>query len=123
MEREKSWQQITNTGRSISQGWQDLARKYGLPLELGGLSALKNFSIPLENGLKYKTLITQEMLKQGFLASNTVYSCIDHTDQVVTEYFEKLDPILALIAECEDDRAIDDLLEGPVCQSGFRRLN
>ena len=123
MEREKSWQQITNTGRSISQGWQDLARKYGLPLELGGLSALKNFSIPLENGLKYKTLITQEMLKQGFLASNTVYSCIDHTDQVVTEYFEKLDPIFALIAECEDDRAIDDLLEGPVCQSGFRRLN
>ena len=123
MEREKSWQQITNTGRSISQGWQDLARKYGLPLELGGLSALKNFSIPLENGLKYKTLVTQEMLKQGFLASNTVYSCIDHTDQVVTEYFEKLDPILALIAECEDDRTIDDLLEGPVCQSGFRRLN
>ena len=123
MEREKSWQQITNTGRSISQGWQDLARKYGLPLELGGLSALKNFSIPLKNGLKYKTLITQEMLKQGFLASNTVYSCIDHTDQVVTEYFEKLDPIFALIAECEDDRAIDDLLEGPVCQSEFRRLN
>jgi glutamate-1-semialdehyde 2,1-aminomutase len=123
MEREKSWESITQTGRSIGERWQALARKHDLPLELSGLPALIGFSLPLANMRKYKTLITQEMLKRGFLATNEVYVCTAHTPAVVEEYFAALDPLFALIRQCESGRAVDDLLEGPVCHERFKRLN
>ena len=73
--------------------------------------------------LKYKTLITQEMLKKGYLAGTSIYPCTEHTPELVDRYFEALDPVFALIRECEDGRPVDALLEGPVAHSGFRRLN
>jgi glutamate-1-semialdehyde 2,1-aminomutase len=123
MEREKSWESITQTGRAIGERWQALARKHDLPLELSGLPALIGFSLPLSNMRKYKTLITQEMLKKGFLATNEVYVCTEHTPSVVEEYFAALDPLFALIRQCESGRPVDELLEGPVCHERFKRLN
>ena len=123
MEREKSWERITQTGRAIGERWQALARKHELPIQLNGLPALIGFSFPVPDMLKYKTLITQEMLKKGFLAATSVYACTEHTSAVVDQYFEALDPIFALIRECESGKSVDDLLEGPVCHAGFKRLN
>ena len=100
-----------------------MAEKHGLNIEVGGLPALTSFTISGADWLKYKTLITQEMLKQGVLASNAVYVCTEHSAAVLDEYFEKLDPIFSLIRECRDGKSIDGLLEGPVCHAGFKRLN
>ena len=123
MEREKSWEQITNIGNSIRERWKLLAKKYELPLEINGLPALTGFSFSLEDMLKYKTLIAQEMLKKGFLAATSVYICTEHKQPIVDDYFEALDPVFALIKECEEGKLIDELLEGPICHSGFKRLN
>jgi len=123
MEREKSWEKITNTGKDIGKRWQALAEKYELPIEIGGLPALVNFNIPIDNWMKYKTFIAQEMLKKGFLAANSVYVCTEHTEQVVDAYFERLDPVFSTIADCESGVNVDELLEGPVCHAGFKRLN
>jgi glutamate-1-semialdehyde 2,1-aminomutase len=123
MEREKSWDQITKTGKEIGKRWKELAQKHDLPLEISGLPALVRFSIPVENWLKYKTFITQEMLKQRFLAANSVYVCTEHTESIIDEYFEKLNPIFSRIAECEEGRDINKILDGPVCHAGFKRLN
>ncbi len=123
MEREKSWETITATGREIGRRWQALAVKYDLPIQVTGLPALISFTIPVDNMLKYKTYITQEMLKRGYLAATSVYVCTEHTPAIVDRYFEEFDPIFATIRECEDGRSIDALLEGPVCHAGFKRLN
>ena len=123
MEREKSWEKITSTGKTIGKRWQALAEKYELPIEIGGLPALVNFSIPVGDWLKYKTFITQELLKKGFLAANSVYVCTEHINAIIDKYFEHLDSVFETISECEDGRNIDDLLEGPVCHTGFKRLN
>lgn len=123
MEREKSWEIITNTGRDIGKRWEELAHKHDLPIQINGLLALISFTFPLNDVLKYKTLITQEMLKKGYLAANSVYVCTEHTPEIIGGYFEELDPIFGLIKECEKGKAIDELLEGPVCHSGFKRLN
>ena len=123
MEREKSWEQITRTGSQIGKRWQELANKHDLPIEIRGLPSLVNFSILVEKWLKYKTFITQEMLKCGFLASNSVYVCTEHTSAIIDEYFEQLEPVFTTISECEAGRSIDELLEGPVCHAGFKRLN
>ena len=123
MERIKSWDIITQTGLNIRQGWQKLADKHGLKINHWGLAALTGFTFQSDNALAYKTLITQEMLGKGYLASNSVYACIDHTPEVVAGFFEALDPIFALIKECEEGRDVMTLLKGPVCHGGFKRLN
>ena len=58
MERERSWEQITETGKQIGLRWQKLGKAHGLPIEVGGLHAFINFSIRSSNWLHYKTLIT-----------------------------------------------------------------
>lgn len=123
MERERSWERITETGRAIGTRWQEMARRHGLTIQLNGLPALIAFSFPVRDMQKYRTLITQEMLKSGYLAANLVYVCTQHTPEVVDRYFDALDPVFGLVAACErGERKVDDLLEGPVCHSGFKRL-
>lgn len=123
MEREKSWEKITQTGREITAGWQELAKKHELSIATSGLPALTGFSFISPNALPYKTLITQEMLAKGYLAGTSVYVCTEHTPNVVAGFFEALDPVFALIKECEQGRDVLGLLKGPVCHAGFTRLN
>jgi len=123
MEKNKSWEYITSQGKKIRNGWKNLANEYDLDIDFWGLDALTGFSFSSKNSLKYKTYITQEMLKNKFLASNSVYVCTEHTDEIIENYFELLQPIFKVISECEDGKDIDGLLESPVCHSGFKRLN
>ena len=63
------------------------------------------------------------MLKKGYLASTCCYVSLAHTPDVIEPYFDALHTVFALIAECEDGRPVHELLEGPVCHGGFKRLN
>lgn len=124
MEREKSWETITGIGLNVTGRWQELAVSYGLKIETSGLPALAGFSFTGPNALIYKTLLTQQMLDQGFLATTLLYACTAHTPELLERYFNALGPVFKLIAECDAGRqdAIA-LLRGPVCHGGFKRLN
>ena len=63
------------------------------------------------------------MLKKGYLASNLIFVSTQHSSNIIDEYFGHLEEIFKLIRECEDGRDIGSLLNGPVCHSGFKRLN
>jgi glutamate-1-semialdehyde 2,1-aminomutase len=123
MERERSWNQITATGLRLRSGWQTLADDHGLAISHSGLPAFAGFAFNSLKCLEYKTLLTQEMLKKGYLASTVCFSSLAHTSDVLDIYLEALDPVFALIAECEAGRDVEDLLQGPVCHDGFKRLN
>jgi glutamate-1-semialdehyde 2,1-aminomutase len=123
MERVRSWEQITRIGQDITARWKALAGKYGLSITTSGLPALAGYAFAGPNALSYKTLVTQEMLASGYLAGTAVYTCTEHTPDVVAGYFEALDGVFALIRECEDGRDVMSLLKGPVCHAGFKRLN
>lgn len=123
MERIKSWEIITKIGEENKRRWQALADKYGLKIEQWGIPALAGYSFVGEKRLAYKTFTTQEMLKKGFLAGDCMYTCIAHTPDVIDAYFDALDPIFARIRDFEDGEDVMKALEGPVCQSGFKRLN
>jgi glutamate-1-semialdehyde 2,1-aminomutase len=123
MEKIKSWELITKTGTEIRERWQKLANQKDLDIEFFGIPALSGFSFKGDNSLAYKTYVTQEMLKQGFLASNCVYVSIEHTPEILNSYFDVLEPIFSTIKECEEGRDIMSLLQGPVCHAGFKRLN
>jgi len=124
MEREKSWEYITEMGNYISEQWNQIAENNKLIIDLWGLPALKGFSFKSDNHLKYKTLITQEMLKKGYLAANSVYVCTSHSKGIIDNYIYELNNIFHLVEKCENENEdIDKLLEGSVCHSGFKRLN
>jgi glutamate-1-semialdehyde 2,1-aminomutase len=123
MEKMKSWDLITQTGLNIRARWETLAQSTGLDLEYWGLPALTGFTIRSPLSLEYKTLITQEMLSSGYLASNSVYVCTEHTEEVINEYFEVLASVFLTIKECEEGRDVMKLLKGPVAHGGFKRLN
>ena len=124
MEKTKSWDLITNIGKDIGRRWKNLGDKYQLPIRVNGLPSMIGFSIESNDWLKYKTYITQEMLKNNILASNVIYVCTEHGEMEIDNYFQILNSIFETISVCEnDDLSIDLLLDGPVCHGGFKRLN
>jgi glutamate-1-semialdehyde 2,1-aminomutase len=123
MKRIKSWETIDRCGKNIIKGWKKLEKKYELKIEISGLPALCSFKFLNRNNQKYKTLITQEMLKNGFLASNTVYSSVAHSQEIINRYFYELDKVFKLIQMCENGYNIDKILKFPVSIQGFQRIN
>lgn len=124
MEKMKSWERITKIGDEIKDGWKKLAIQNNLQLSLYGIPSLASFVIEGENSLAYKTFITQEMLSKGYLASNAVYACVEHSETIIGAYFDALEPVFNVIAECESgNKDIYSLLKSPVCHAGFKRLN
>jgi glutamate-1-semialdehyde 2,1-aminomutase len=123
MEREKTWETITEKGIKIRKGWEKLSATHGIEINHFGIPAICGFSFKGPNALKYKTLITQEMLKKGFLAANLIFVSIAHEDAIIDQYLEKLDQTFRLVNECEQGRDVDSLLTGPVCHSSFSRIN
>lgn len=124
MERIQSWDLITQAGIKMQNGWNEVAKNNGISISISGIPSLSTYSFNSDNALKYKTFITQEMLKKGFLASTNFYASTAHTNSDFELYFEALNDVYKVIASCEEKSVnIDDLLEGPVCHSGFKRLN
>ncbi len=122
MERDKTQKFIISQGRKIKKFWKDISLKYSLNLEISGLDALCKFSFPKNND-KVRTFITQEMLKKNFLATNTVYVSIDHKDNLLDEYFDKIEKVFKTLSKTNLQSGIEELLEYPVINSDFRRSN
>ncbi|MCZ8344728.1 MAG: aminotransferase class III-fold pyridoxal phosphate-dependent enzyme [Leptospira sp.] len=123
MERVRSWETITETGKEIAKIWENLGKKHSIPVRPFGLPALIKLAFDTPNALAYKTIMTQEMLKRGFLASNIVYVSTAHTKEVLSAYTSALDEVFGIIKECEDGRDIQTILNGPICHAEFKRLN
>jgi len=101
-----------------------LAKVHGLEIEVVGIPSLSTYSFKSQNALAYKTLIAQEMLKKNILASTNFYASIAHEDTYIERYFSELDKVYGVIKKCENKELnINELLDGPVCHSGFKRLN
>jgi len=124
MERVKSWEIITDMGNKMRNGWQKLADNYKLEISISGIPSLSTYSFNSPDALAYKTLIAQELLKKGFLASTNFYASTAHNDDNLDLYFNALELVYQQISNCEKGKLkIADLLEGPVCHGGFKRLN
>ena len=121
--KKKSWKKIPYYGSLIKKGWEKIAKKYELSITIQGIDSLPSFYFNYNNNNAYKTYLTQEMLKNKFLATNLVYVSLVHSEEIIMKYIDMLDPIFLNIKECENGKNISKLLEGPICQSGFKRLN
>ncbi len=124
MEKLKSWEIITKTGKYLNKQWLKIANENNLKININGLPSISKFEIKSQNFQSYKTYITQEMLKKGFLASNSVYLSVYHDKKVLDNYLDNLNNIFKDIKRCEQkEKNIDILLNFPVSIKPFKRLN
>jgi glutamate-1-semialdehyde aminotransferase len=124
MEEMRSWETITKTGRKMQEGWLQLANANNLDITISGISAMTNYRFNSPNAVIYKTFISQEMLKKGFLASTNFYASTEHTQEHLDLYFDALSDVYFTINQCESGVLnANTILDGPICHSGFNRLN
>ena len=122
MERTKSYEKIIANGKYINKKWRDLANKHQIDLNISGIESITSFSFK-KNNLLYKTYITQEMLKKGFLASNLIYLSTKHTKTIIDKYILSLDQVFKKIKQHMISKKPKKLLQGPISHTTFKRLN
>ena len=71
----------------------------------------------------YKNLITQEMLKKGYLASNVIYVSTSHKIKILKNYFKILNDIFKIISKCQRGEDIHIYLNNKISEKKFSRLN
>jgi len=97
--------------------------KYDLEIEINGIEAITYFTFKHKNHLIYKTYITQEMMKKGYLASNLIYLNKFHNKSIIDKYIKDLDPIFKKIKFFQKNNITSNILEKEVCHDTFKRLN
>ena len=105
------------------KNWIKIAKKYKLKIKVSGLPALCSFYFKSKNNNAYKTFITQEMLKYGFLATNVVYLSTAHSKSIIDKYLNKIDIIFKKIKEFEKGKDVYSHLEVAPATESFSRLN
>ena len=119
MESVRSWDQITALGKYFRKKITDTFQKNGYVIDITGLSALTTYVIEHPNYSLIKTYLTQEMLKEGYLMSGQFYPSIAHTRDDIDHFCSALMGVLSRIP----DPLTPESLQGPICHTGFERLN
>ncbi len=124
MKKEKSWEKITQIGSQIQKEWMRIAERHKIKIKVQGIPALSTFSFDHPEELEFKTYLTQEFLRKGFLASTAFYPSISHSEDIMKKYFEILDETFYEISGyLIKGIKIKDVLKFPLSHKGFQRLN
>lgn len=115
---------LIHMGKIVQEGWREQADAAEVQIEIGGIYPMSHFSFEGPQTLECKTYFTQEMLRQGYLASNAFYASLAHTEEIVAEYLTACGEVFRKIAAVlKRGEQISQYIDGPVCHSGFQRLN
>ena len=113
---------LIKIGTDVQKGWQDIAEKHGIDIEVGGIAPIAHFSFNHKTPLVLKTLFTQFMLENGFLATTAFYASYAHKEKHIAQYLEHADKAFHFIKKAIKKGRPERKLKGPVCDSGFKRL-
>ncbi|MCM8788786.1 MAG: aminotransferase class III-fold pyridoxal phosphate-dependent enzyme [Candidatus Omnitrophica bacterium] len=113
---------LMKMGKKIMDGWKKISEQTGLRIAVSGIPPLPKFSFDYENARQLMTLFTQEMLKRGFLAKDSVYLSFSHKEKDVDNYLSTVTEVFRIIKRGIEKSKIKEMLKGPVADQGFRRL-
>jgi len=117
------WEHLSGVGTSIGEGWARLAEKRGIDLKVTDFKPLITFKLDhgKENPALY-TLFTQEMLRRGYLASNSVYVSFAHKERDVKHYMENVDEVFGIMGRAICSGTVNKELRTGPRYEGFKRL-
>ena len=124
MKKIRSWEKVNLIGKKVKKFWIDLAKKNRVKIKIQGMDSLPSFLILSKDWFKYKTFISQELLKKSILGSNVFYPSVKHSNNLLKKYFQTMKNIFKIIRLCETRKLdINKVLKTPTAISGFQRLN
>jgi glutamate-1-semialdehyde aminotransferase len=110
-------------GKFFRSELKKIAYENKIKININGLLAIPIFSIQNDKKNIYKTFITQEMLKNGFIINNAVYISTAHSEKIFKKFFKVLKLIFKKIKRHNSEKKIKELLNGKESISSFKRLN
>tara|TARA_B110000027_G_C16093055_1_gene289411 strand:+ start:243 stop:1532 length:1290 start_codon:yes stop_codon:yes gene_type:complete len=122
MKKTNSWKIVKSQGQEIINKWKRIAHQNKIKIKILGIPSIPTMVFE-NNNLVYKTLIAQEFLKHKILASNIFYVSTKHTSRKLSNYFDKLNDIFAIINKVEKGDNIKKYLKSEIVKSHFSRLN
>lgn len=123
MIKNKVPEKIEKTGKYLIDNLTRISKKHSIKMEITGLPALIHFSFQYgKQNLAVQTLFTQEMLRQGFIASCGIYVSYVFKKNQVDRYLKAIDKTFAVLKTAIDENKVNNLLKGPIARAGFERL-
>ena len=86
LKKNKIHKVISSYGNIIKNGWIKNATKHKIDISVSGLDTILYLKFNYKNNAEIVTFFTQEMLKKGFLASNTIYVSTVHDEKYLNNY-------------------------------------
>ncbi len=123
MSQKKVQKEMDKTGKYLLKNLERIKSKHNIRMEISGKPALLHFNFEYgEMNRALQTLLTQEMLKEGFLCSAGIYVSFAFKKTYIDKYLKSIDKVFGILRKAIDQNTVNKLLEGPVAQSGFKRL-
>jgi len=114
---------VEKIGLQVKEYWRKYGNKYNLSVKIDmAYPCLAHFSFEGSLSNELRTLYTQLMLKEGFLAAIMIYPTLAHTEKIVEKYGEAIDRVFYEISETLKKEDVTEQLKGPVAHTGFARL-
>ncbi|MPM81721.1 3-aminobutyryl-CoA aminotransferase [bioreactor metagenome] len=90
--------------------------------ESDGFPCFVRWAFQHEKANMLRTLFTQLMLQEGFLAGSAFYPTLAHTDELIERYAIAVDKVFAKLKWLIDQNMLEQTLNGPEAHLGFKRL-
>lgn len=114
---------LAHTGSLVIESWKRNSAKHCLPVTITeAYPCLAGFTFEHELAEELRTLYTQLMLERGFLAGSQFYATMAHTEDIVAQHDAAVGEAFSEIADALESGDVRERLNGPVAQSGFKRL-
>jgi glutamate-1-semialdehyde aminotransferase len=119
LKRLNAFKKIKANGKMIKAIWLSLSKKHKVPIKVMGTNAIPSFEF-LKNHSLNKTYLTQEMLTNSILATNTIYINILHKKEIVKKYKSVLNKIFFNIG---NNKNLKKNLRSKICYKPINRIN
>ena len=113
---------LVKTGEYLKNKLEDLFKRKNFKADVVGITPVPIIAINEENPMIVKTFFTQEMLKRGYLASNLTYLSYSHDKEIIDDFVMAAGEVIQQAVKGIREHRLKEVLEGPVCHSGFKRL-
>ena len=123
IERDKIYQNLLKYGNQINKIWTFSAKESNLDIHISGIPQLTHISFNNPYPMESQTFYTQEMLKRGILLGASIYPTNAYTESIIEEFGKHTSEIFKELANHLENNDLLESLEGPVIETGFKRLN
>jgi glutamate-1-semialdehyde 2,1-aminomutase len=114
---------INRIGQYISDAWKEIFKEFEIDAQVTEYLPLISFKMNYgEKNSQIITFITQEMLKNGYLACASIYLSYAHTQKIVDNYLHEFRKVIYNLSRLLKSSTLEVFLVSRAKEEGFARL-